>query len=216
MRAVFVRFVLAVACAAVAGPAVTARQLGSRTADDWIKVLESPERTSTLGIDHIIETLHLKSGDTVADIGAGTGIFSLPLARAVAPAGKVYAVDVDPRLVEYIRTRAAVDKVANVQAVLGEFTDPKLPGQIDLGYFHDVLHHIANRPAYLAKLASYLKPGGRIAVVEMDPLKGSHRDDPTLQVSKAQLKGWMTSLGFTAQQELDLPGDRWMAVYGRK
>jgi len=50
----------------------------------------------------------------------------------------------------------------------------------------------------------------------MDPLKGSHRDDPTLQVSKAQLKGWMTSLGFTAQQELDLPGDRWMAVYGRK
>src|SRR6476646_6409895 len=212
MRSVFLRLVVVAACAAVTAPVGLARQLGARTADEWIKLLEAPERTSGLGIDQVLSHLHLKAGDTIADIGAGTGIFSLPLARAVGP-----AVEVDPRLVEYIRTRAAEQKAANVTAVLGEFTDPRLPvTSVDLGYFHDVLHHIANRGAYLGRLSKYLKPDGRIAVVEMDPLKGSHPDDPTLQVSKAQLKGWMTNLGFVAKEEIDLPANRWLAIYGRR
>ena len=77
-----------------------ALQLGARDAEEWIKTLESPQRIAGLKINEVISRLYLKPGMIVADIGAGTGVFSRPLARAVAPGGKVYAIDVDQGLVD--------------------------------------------------------------------------------------------------------------------
>lgn len=133
-----------------------APQLAPRTTDEWIKLLESPGRIQGLRIDEIVGKLQLKSGDVVADIGAGTGVFSLPIARA-AGAGKVYAVDVDRGLVDYIRTKASTQQVANVEAVLGQFTGPGLPAKnVDLVFFHDALHHISDRTGYLRRLVTYI------------------------------------------------------------
>jgi ubiquinone/menaquinone biosynthesis C-methylase UbiE len=104
---------------------------------------------------------------TVADLGAGTGYFSVRLARAVGPAGHVLAIDIEPKLVEHIRARAAKDELPQIAAVLASPDDPKLPAHgVDLVLIVDTWHHIDDRLHYLAKLASGLVPGGRVAVVD--------------------------------------------------
>jgi ubiquinone/menaquinone biosynthesis C-methylase UbiE len=194
-----------------------AGQLGSRTADEWIKLLESPARIEALKVDEIVSKLQLKPGDVVADLGAGTGVFSVPIARAVAPTGKVYAVDVDQALVDYIGRKVKDQNVTNVQTVLGQFTDPALPASdVDLAFMHDVLHHIENRSGYLKQVVRYLKRAGRIAIVEPDAQKGSHSDNPKLQVTKEQLRGWMTDAGLVQSAEFPLGETRWYVIYTRK
>ena len=200
-----------------AGAGVSARQLAGRPADDWSARLERPERIAGLKIDYIIASLGLKPGQTVADIGAGPGVLSVPLAKAVAPGGKVYAVEIDKGYFPHIAQKAAAEKVTNVVTVLGAFTDPQLPARdVDVALFHDVLHHIQDRAGYLKAIAGYMKPQGRIAIVEL-PSTGSHKDDPSLIVTKDQAAGWMSDAGFKPVQEFDgLNEGKWFIVYGRK
>jgi len=194
---------------------VSARQLAPKSAEDWSARLERPERVASLKIDYIIASLQLKPGQTVADIGAGPGVLSVPLAQAVAPAGKVYAVDIDAGFFPYIQKKAEAAHLTNVRTVLGAHADPKLPSKdVDVALFHDVLHHIEDRAGYLKALAGYMKPGGRIAVVELPP-DGSHKDEPALIVTKDQVKTWMAAAGFTPVQEFDGLEGKWFIVYGR-
>lgn len=203
--------------ALAAGAAVSARQLAGRPADDWTARLERPERIAGLKIDYIIASLGLKPGQNVADIGAGPGILSVPMAKAVGPGGKVYAVEIDKDYFPHITKRAEAEHVTNVVNVLGAFTDPKLPSRnIDVALFHDVLHHIEDRAGYLKATAQYVKPNGRVAIVELPP-NGSHKDEPSLVVTKDQVKGWMADAGFTPVQEFDgLNEGKWFIVYHRK
>jgi len=189
-------------------------QLGSRPAERWIETLSRPERVKQLRIDDVIARLRLKPGDLLADIGAGSGAFTLPFARAVAPGGKVYAVEVDQALVDHIADRARTEDVANVTSVLGEFTDPNLPTQdIDLAFFHDVLHHIEDRSGYLKNLSRYIKSEGRIAVIE----RGHRRPDQReMHMSQEQVTGWMADVGFRLAEEYYLfDGGKWFVVYSR-
>ena len=197
--------------------AVSGRQLASRPAPDWIQRLERPERIATLKIDYIISKLELKPGQVVADLGAGPGVISLPMAKTVGPTGKVYAVDIDQTFIDHITMRAKEQGIGNVTAVLGKFTDPGLPARdVDVALFHDVLHHIKDRPEYLKNTAQYVKAGGRIAIVELDPKAGSHRNEPELTVSKEQAKAWLGDAGFKPVQEFDgLTENKWFVVYSR-
>jgi len=197
--------------------AVSGRQLASRPAPDWIQRLERPERIATLKIDYIISKLELKPGQVVADLGAGPGVISLPMAKTVGPTGKVYAVDIDQTFIDHITMRAKEQGIGNVTAVLGKFTDPGLPARdVDVALFHDVLHHIKDRAEYLKNTAQYVKAGGRIAIVELDPKTGSHRNEPELTVSKEQAKAWLGDAGFKPVQEFDgLTENKWFVVYSR-
>ena len=162
-----VRTSLVAVCAAVSiagAPRAVLAQLGGRPAAEWIKTLESSDRLAGLKITEIVAALKLQPGSIVADIGAGTGVFSLPLARAVRPGGTLYAVEVDEHLIEHIMEQATEQGVANVQPVFAEYHDPLLPVPVDLAFIHDVLHHIEKRDVYLKNLARYMKPTGRIAV----------------------------------------------------
>ena len=191
-------------------------QLASRPAAEWTKTLESPERIAGLRIDEVIARLNLKPSDVVADLGAGTGLFSLPLAKAV-PSGRVYAVELDEGFLAQIRGKAKTENVANVVPVLGKFTDPSLPARdVDLAFFHDVLHHVENRAAYLKSVAGYLKPGGRIVVIEFNAGDSPHKDQPELVVSKEQAAGWMTDAGFVPGEDIRLFPDKYFVVYKRK
>ena len=202
----------ALALALLGNGAVSAGQLAGKPADDWTARLERPERVAGLKIDYLIASL----GQNVADIGACPGIISVPMAKAVAPGGTVYAVEIDKGYFPHIMQKATAAHVSNVRTVLGGFTDPKLPERnIDVALFHDVLHHIEDRAGYLKAMAGYMKPDGRIAIVELPPT-GSHKDDPALIVTKDQVTGWMAAAGFKPVQEFDgLNEGKWFVVYGR-
>ena len=212
-----VSMTLAILSVAVVSPASTP-QLGSRPAEDWIARLERPERVAGLRVPEIIEKLGLKSGQVVADIGAGAGVFSWPLAKAVAPA-TVYAVEVDQRFIDHLQQRAAAQQLKNVRPVLGKFEDPLIPEKVDLAFFHDVLHHVDKREAYLQKVASYVKPSGRIAIIELDATRpdASHRDQPELQVTREGLDKWMTAAGLRKLEEISMfeNKDKWFVIYGK-
>ena len=194
-----------------------AAQLGSRSAEEWLKTLDSPARVQNLKIDETIARLGLKPGMIVADIGAGSGIFEGALATAVGAAGTVYAVDVDQGLLDAINKKAADARVTNVKTVLGRFTDPALPASdVDIAFINDVLHHIEDRSAYVKNLARYIKPSGRIAVIDFHPELGGHRNQPELQVSKDKAASLMAEAGFKPLEEISLFSDKYFVLYGRR
>jgi ubiquinone/menaquinone biosynthesis C-methylase UbiE len=194
----------------------SALQLGSRSAEEWVKTLDTPQRIATLKIEDVVSKLRLMPGMVVADIGAGTGLFEGALAGAVSPRGTVYAVDVEQGLLDHITQRANELKVSNVRVVLGKFTDPALPVRnVDVALINDVLHHIEDRQTYLKNLAGYLKPGGRIAVIDFRPGLGGHVNQPELRVTKEQTDGWMTAAGLKPSEEFDLFTDKFFVVYAR-
>jgi ubiquinone/menaquinone biosynthesis C-methylase UbiE len=196
-------------------------QLAARKAEEWVTTLEGHQRVAAQKIDAVLSLLSLKSGMIVADIGAGSGLFSRPLAKAVAPAGKVYAVDIQQDLLDYINQRDQEENIHNIQTVLGEFGDPKLPARdVDLAFINDVLHHIQNRAAYLKVLGSYTKANGRIAIIEFnkDDPDAPHRNQPELQVGREEILQWMSDAGFKLVDEHpDLfPGKKMFLVFARK
>jgi len=206
--------------AAVLAPVLLApsaySQLGARSTEEWLKTLDSAARVSKLKVGEAVAALALPAGAVVADIGAGSGVFTEPLAKAVGASGRVYAVDIDKGLVAHVARRAREQGATQVRAVVGGFTDPKLPARdVDLAFIYDVLHHIENRADYLRNLASYLKPSGRIAVIDFHPELSPHRNDPALQVTRDQTEAWMAAAGLKPVAEHRLYDDKWYVVYGR-
>ena len=117
--------------------------------------------------DEILETLALQLGQNVADIGAGGGYFSLRFAEAVGEGGRVFAVDTDPEFLEFIRDSAKEKRLDNVETVLVTKDSLTLPERnLDLVFMRNVTHHISNRVEYFRKLKPFLKPEGRIAIIE--------------------------------------------------
>ena len=197
--------------------APVAAQLGSRPAEEWIKTLDGPARVAGMKIDEVVSALKLQPGQIVADIGAGSGLLEVPLAKAVGPRGRVYAVEIDAGFFPEIRKRAAAAQVTNVETVLGKFTDPALPVKsIDLALFHDVIHHVENRAAYLKTLAGYLAPAGRIVVVDYEGGKGPHSSQPELEVTRQQLAGWMKDAGLAQVDDVKLFPDKYFLVFAKK
>ena len=220
------------------GLSLTAQDQGNRPpgthqdktdARTWIQRLERPERIPGLKLDEVIACLQLKPGEIIADIGSGTGAFTIPFAKAVGPAGRALAVDLWPDLLDYINQKAKKQNVTNLQTILGKPDDPRLPPkQVDVAFFHDVFHNTDDREAYLKVLASYLKPAGRIAIVEQeydDPIAKKWDLDAD-RIRKEQLDQWMSNAGFQLQYDFDIfqgaknpPGtgmpERWFVVYRR-
>jgi ubiquinone/menaquinone biosynthesis C-methylase UbiE len=197
-------------------PHAAAGQLASRPAEEWTKTLEANNRVAALKIDEIVAKLQLHPGEVIADIGAGTGLFEVPLAKAVSPGGKVYAVDIDQGFFPEIKKKAEEGHVSNVQTVLGKYTDPNLPTKnADVFFFHDVLHHIQDRAGYLKSVTGYLKPSGRVVVIDYEAGQGPHKDQPDLQVARQQLATWMANAGLKQVEDVKMFPDRYFLVYSK-
>lgn len=214
--------------------AVTANQVQATTRDEtagttWIERLERPDRLPGLRIPDVIGALDLKPGDVIADVGAGTGAFAIPLARAVAPNGRVLAQDIWPELMDYVAGKARDAGVTNLETVLARGDDPSLPvGTVDVVFFHDVFHNVLDRPGYLRRLVPALTPTGRIAIIEQaydDPI-AQRWDTPENRITPEQVDAWMRAIGFRLVGRFDLfegannPAgtgmpERWFVVYGR-
>ena len=207
------RLASAVMVAATLGTAVHA-QLASRPVGEWQRLLDSPERIAALRIDDVVARLALKPADVVADLGTGTGPFVVAFAKAV-PSGAVYAVEIDKDFLPLIAERARAAGVANVTPVLGEFSDPKLPVAVDVAFMHDVLHHVADRPAYVRALSRYLKPGARVAIIDYHAQRSPHADQPQMVVSKDQARELFATVGLKVVEEIALFDEKWFLVFSR-
>lgn len=115
----------------------------------------------------VLQALDVRPGQSVADLGAGGGYFTFRLADAVGKKGRVYAVDIDSDMTEYLKERAAEKGYKNVEVVLAAPDDPRLPGNgIDLLFTCNTYHHLAERSDYFARARKYLRPNGRVAIID--------------------------------------------------
>lgn len=120
----------------------------------------------------ILPYLELKKGDCAADLGAGGGYFSFKLAKTVGESGIVYAVDIDPESVAFIKTGVAEKKINNIETVLATFDDSMLKKEsVDLVFIRNAYHDFQNRVPYFTRLKSVLKPGGRVVIIDYDQAK---------------------------------------------
>lgn len=130
-------------------------------------LLEAPDRDLWQRPDQIMDAMGIADASVVADIGAGSGWFTIRLARRVGPQGLVYAEDVQPEMINAITRRVQREGLTNVRALRGQNSDPRLPaGSIDAVLVVDAYHEVEDRVTMLANLARALKPQGRIGVVD--------------------------------------------------
>ncbi len=160
---------LLTAAACLAGPAAAQSPPHAQhrfdDAERWAHVFDDPKRDAWQKPHEVIQALALKPDAVVADIGAGTGYFAVRLA-AMVPQGRVYAVDVEPDMVEHLARRAKREKRDNLIAVQATAQDARLPEKADVIVLVDVYHHIDQRDRYFSRLRASLKPGGRLAIID--------------------------------------------------
>ena len=135
--------------------------------DQYIARLEDPKRDDWQKPEAVLKALNLREGQVIADIGAGSGYFTLRLAHAVGEKGRVFAVDVEEGMVAHLQQRLATENIKNVHAMKVPLHDPLLiDGSLDVAFVCDVYHHIEERDGYLRKLRKALKPNGRVVIVD--------------------------------------------------
>jgi arsenite methyltransferase len=134
----------------------------------YLEHLDSPERDTDQQPDKVVEALSLKPGLSVADLGAGSGYFTRRFIQAVTGQGKVYAIDIEPDMLQYTKDSIArMSMPSTVEFILAQTDNPRLPPQsVDLIFLCNVYHHLDHRSSYFANVRSALKPGGRIAIVD--------------------------------------------------
>ncbi len=131
---------------------------------DW---LERPGRDEEQRPDEVVRRMGLRDGDVVADVGAGTGYFTRRLAKAVAPSGRVYAVDIQPEMIRLLKGNVEKAGLTTVVPILGAADDPKLPrDSLDWILLVDVYHEFQQPKAMLARMREALRSRGRVALVE--------------------------------------------------
>jgi len=174
-----------------------------RSTADYIERLEDPGRDAWQQPERVVEALGLRAGQVVAEIGSGSGYFTLRLARAVGPEGKVYAVDIDPALREHLAGRLAAEGLTNVEIVEADPDDPKLPPEsVDLVFVCNTLHHIAQRELYYPKLADALRPGGRLANVDFVKKELPYGPPPGMKIVKSACREEIEAAGFRLREDL--------------
>ncbi|MFN0112812.1 MAG: class I SAM-dependent methyltransferase [Blastocatellia bacterium] len=184
---------------------------GTRSTDDYIKLLESERRQTDLQVAKVIESLKVKPGQRVADIGSGSGLFTRPLAKQAGVKGVVYAVDIDAELIKYVEKTAAEQKLTNIKTIMGGEDDPKLPEKVDLIVIIDTLHHIANQPTYLKGLKKYLRKNGRIALIDFTKTWPAGHEKMIYKLE--DLDGWMKAAGFKQVEKYDFLDNDFFVIY---
>ena len=169
----------------------------------WLKgylwLLERKERDAYQKPDEVMRALAPRPGERVADVGAGSGYFTLRLARAVGSTGSVLAVDVNPDLLAFLESRVKEAGLSNVRTLVVGKDDPSLPpGGIDTVFMVDTLHYLEDRVAWLRKVRSGLAPGGRVVVIDFVPKSVEERPwgpPPSQRMSREEVDEAMAAVG---------------------
>lgn len=179
---------------------------------DW---LVRPDRQQTEQPDRLLDALGIKPGDTVADVGAGVGYFSLRLAQRVGPEGRVLAIDIQKEMLAMLAKNQRRAGLRNIRRILSTVTDPKLPeGEVDLVLMVDVYHEFSHPVEMLDGIRRSLKPDGRVVFVEYRgedprvPIKLLHKMTEKQVRREAEALGlvWRETLEFLPTQHVILFG----------
>ena len=183
-------------------------------ADKWAKEFDDPERDAWQKPEEILDALHLKRTSTVADIGAGTGYFSVRIAKRI-PEGKIFAADVEPDMVGYLGERAQREHLTNLVPVQASADAANLPEPVDVVLVVDTYHHIGNRTQYFAKLKPSLRPGGRLAIVDF---KADSPSGPPAQyrIAPARVTEELDAAGYSLVETLQFLPRQYYLVFRKR
>ena len=177
--------------------------------EDWVKRFEIESREIFSSRKNIVAALHLKEGDCIADIGAGTGLFERLLSQSVGPKGIVYAVDISPRMIDHMKTRIKKESLKNVRVILSTQESTKLPkDSVDTVFICDVYHHFEYHLQMLLSIRRALRPGGQLVLIDFNRIPGKSR--PWLlkhvRAGKEQFAKEIMQAGFRLKEDVKVPG----------
>lgn len=167
----------------------------------YIAALEDPKRDAYQKPHEVMEALAIREGEIIADIGAGSGYFTLRLAHHVGAKGRVYAVDVSPDMIRHLNGRVRDMGVLNVSTILAPPDDPLLPQPVDRFLIVDVWHHVEDQAGYLARMKKGLKPGGQVVMIDFQKKDLPVGPPVDMKISREDLLKQMQAAGFRLVQE---------------
>ena len=167
----------------------------------YIAALEDPKRDAYQKPHEVVEALELRADEIIADIGAGSGYFTLRLAHHVGSDGHIYAVDISPDMVRHLNGRIRDGGLLNVSTLLAQPNDPLLPEPVDRFLFVNVWHHVEEQVGYLDLMKNGLRPGGQVIMIDFHK-----RDVPVgppidMKIAREDLLGQMQGHGFRLVEE---------------
>ena len=177
--------------------------------DAFVKRFEIESREIYVNRERILAACEIKKGDTVADVGAGTGLFTRMFSQDVGHDGWVYAVDIAPRFIEHINTEAARNKLTNITGVLCSENSINLPPQsCDVVFICDVYHHFEYPKSSLASIKRALKDDGHLIVIDFERIEGKSRKwlMGHVRAGKEVFRAEIMDAGFTLVQEKKIDG----------
>jgi len=172
----------------------TTPDIQRKTSDPYtgdLSIFDSPGREERLQLGRVMEILGISPGKNVADIGAGSGWFTVHAAKQVGPQGRVYAVDINPAAVQYIDQRAKKENLANVKTILSHADDPALPtNSVDSVLLLKTYHEVAHPVALLRNLRVALRPGAKVGVIDRNGNGEDHGVSKDIVVREANEAGF--------------------------
>jgi len=212
---------LAAAAVLASGPAgaqetATPHEMHQRHRDPqaMVAALEDPARDAYQKPEEVVAALALREGEVVADIGSGTGYFSLRFAEAVGESGTVYAVDVSPDMVRHLNRRLRDQGVTNVVTLLADPDDPLLPNaSVDRFVIVDTWHHIEDQAGYMEKLKRMLRPGGQVVHIDFKTGELPVGPPPGHKIAREDVVAQMKGAGFRLAAEHDFLPYQYFLVF---
>jgi ubiquinone/menaquinone biosynthesis C-methylase UbiE len=194
--------VLVLACALSVAPSVTAGGADPahvlvqdrKTSEPYtgdLSIFDSPGREERLQINRVMDVLDIQHGKAVADIGAGSGWFTMHAAKRVGEGGVVYAVDINPEAIPYITQRAEKEKVENVKPILSKPEDPLLPaGSVDAVLILKTYHEVAHPVELMKNLRAALRPGAKVGIIDRNGNGTNHGVGKDVVIREAKQAGY--------------------------
>jgi SAM-dependent methyltransferase len=156
-------------------PAQTPKRATSTPYTGDLSIFDSPGREQRLQVDRVMDVLKIVPGGVVADIGAGSGWFTVRAARRVGPTGTVYAVDINPEAIRYIDRRSQSESLHNIKTILGKSDDPLLPkDSVDTVLLLKTYHEVADPISLLEHLRPALRAGARLGIIDRNGTGTDH------------------------------------------
>lgn len=168
--------------------------------EKYIAFLERSDRAIWQKPDEVVAALELTGSETVMDIGAGSGYFTFRLAQVLL-LGKIIAADTEPEMVRHLHHRTMTDGLRNVEATLIEPDDPEVPGEVDVVFICDVLHHVPDRALWLRRVVTRMQTGARLVLIEFK--EGDLPEGPpeSMKIPRDKLVQLVTDAGLVLTSE---------------